>query len=423
MNSNINKIFNLRWWNLASVLTLCVSIGCSAENKVQTGGGVSFAANGGGGGQTADTEATGVVTGTQPNTSSNVAADNGRSGAADVKKEGNCVDQNVQISRQTPLVMFVVDRSGSTSTVYGQSDPDAGVPGITRWQALHDAIMDPSTGVVAKIQGELYLGITLYDGGEDMAMAGPNGMPFWMCYIPGMCDPDAGTSFGTCPRLITVPPAKNNYDAIAQQYNETNAYPGGTTPTALALEEAYAQIEQQVSGGLDKTAKLTPVVILVTDGEPNSCGNPFVADYQGPADQVAAAAKRGIRTFVVGIDTALAGSLPEVQSNLDNLAKLGNTGINVAYTPTSKEELSKTLISYIGKATCEVILNGKIAIGYEGRGKVSLNSEPIGYNDNNGYKVTSEDKILLQGKACDRFSNDATIILHAEFPCEGVVLK
>jgi hypothetical protein len=319
--------------------------------------------------------------------------------------------------------MFVVDRSGSTSTVYGQSDPDAGVAGITRWQALHDAIMDPSTGVVAKTQGELYLGITLYDGGEDMAMAGPNGMPFWMCYIPGMCDPDAGINFGTCPRLITVPPAKNNYNAIAQQYNDTNAYPGGTTPTALALQEAYAQIEQQVSGGLDKTVKLTPVVILVTDGEPNNCGNPFVADYQGPADQVAAASKRGIRTFVVGIDTALAGSSPEVQSNLDELAKLGNTGVNVAYTPTSKEELSKTLITYIGKASCEVILNGKIAAGYESRGKVSLNSEPIGYNDNNGYKVTSEDKILLQGKACDRFSNDSTATLHAEFPCEGVILK
>lgn len=69
------------------------------------------------------------------------------------------------------------------------------------------------------------------------------------------------------------------------------------------------------------------------------------------------------------------------------------------------------------------MLNGKIAAGYEDNGKVMLNSKLIEYNDQNGYKVTAVDKILLQGTACDKFSNDPMAILHAEFPCEGVILK
>lgn len=337
-------MFYLRRGFVPSVVALLVSLGCSAEETVQSGSNLSPASNGGSGGQTETMG--GEVNVPIGTTDTSVAIGNGGRGGAITQKSGaggNCVDVNLQYTRQTPVVMFVVDRSGSTATVYGQSDTAAGVGGITRWQALHDAIMDPVSGVVAKTQKDLYLGITLYDGGENMGAPAANAQTTRMCYITGMCD--GGTSTGTCPRLITVPPAKNNFDAIAEKYNETNAGPGGTTPTALALVDAYKQIEQQVSGGLDKTVKLTPVVILVTDGEPNSCGNPFVADYQGPADQVSAAAKKGIRTFVIGIDTALAGSVAEVQSNLDNLAKLGNTGINVAYTPTSKEELSKTLTS------------------------------------------------------------------------------
>jgi hypothetical protein len=408
----------------AGVVTHLLSIGCSAEKKGIGVNGQTFGANGGSGAEVAVGSG-----GSDTNSSSSTPVRSGQAGSGATTKNntgtgGNCVDVNVQMSRQTPVVMFVVDRSGTTSLPYGDVDPDAG-NFVTRWQVLHNAIMDPVSGVIAKTQKDLYLGITLYDGG-DLGGGGPNGMPFWMCYIPGMCDPDASTSVpgtGSCPRLITVPPAKNNFDAIAAKYNETEAGPGGMTPTALALAEAYKQIEEQTKAGLDKKSHLTPVVVLVTDGEPNGCDNPFVADYQGPINQVTAASQKGIKTFVIGIDTAIAGSAPEVQSNLDNLAKLGNTGINVAYTPTSQQDLSNTLVSYIGKASCEVVLNGKIAPGYEQRGTVLLNSSTLGYDDKNGYKVTAEDKILLQGSACDKFLNDLTAIFHADFPCEGITLK
>jgi len=197
-------------------------------------------------------------------------------------------------------------------------------------------------------------------------------------------------------------PAKNNYDAIAAQYNETNAGPGGLTPTALALAEAYQQIEAQTVGGLDKTASYTPVVILVTDGEPNNCGLP-IPDYQGPIDQVTAAAQKDIKTYIIGIDTAAAGSPPEVQPNLDNLAKLGNTGIDKAFTPATKEELAATLVSLMAKASCEIKLNGKLVKGYEDKGEVLLNSEKLAFNDPNGFTVdTDGNSITVQVQRATR---------------------
>lgn len=307
--------------------------------------------------------------------------------------------------------MFVIDRSDSTKTQYGTASPDAGTV-VTRWQALHDTIMDPTNGVIAKTQDKIYIGVTLYDGGP---------LPTLQCIL----DPASCPDVGACPRLITEPPAKNNFNKIAAIYNETNAGPGGTTPTAAALAEAYAQIEKQTTSVLDKAANPTPFVILVTDGEPNGCEYPPVSDYQGPEREVTTAAGKGIKTYVIGIDTSQSSgnNSSVIQTNLDNLAKLGKTGVTKAYTPTNKDQLAKTLTGLIGNASCEVTLNGKIAKGWEDQGTVLLNSVAIKYNDANGYKVTGDSTITLQGKACEQFSKDLTVILHADFPCEGFTLE
>jgi len=341
-----------------------------------------------------------------------------------------CAQGDIVITRRTPMVMFVVDRSNSTSAVYGNADPDAG-PVITRWQALHDAIMEPTNGVIAKTQSEIYIGITLYDSGNLQDAFGGRANPL-MCAldptIPG-CQPDSGPK---CPRLLTVPPAKNSFNDIAAIYTEANAGPGGLTPTALALAEAYAQLEAQVSGQLDKKANLTPVVILVTDGEPNSCtmemvqnpngGPPGIKpDYEGPVAQVTAAAKKGIKTFVIGIDTSTAGSPAEVGPHLDQLAKIGSN--TKAFLPANKDELSTVLVDLMGKVNCDVVLNGEIVQGYETKGTVSLNSVALEVNGQDGYLVTLPNRISLQGKACDTFSKSEQALLSAKFPCEAIVLN
>lgn len=432
MSTSSKFIAYLSLW--AGVIGVIIALGCSAEKNGPSSTGFDFGKNAGmdagdvptgAGGTVADTPVIQATGGTQDT-------------PVITYKPDACGSVEVSLTRRTPLVMFVVDRSDSTAQAYGNADPDAG-PVISRWNALHDAIMDKTTGVVAKTQSEIIIGIMLYDGGDLNEM-------FRQMYPPSDLEcafqPDAlgcpNNPFPPreCPRLVKVPPAKNNYDAIAAAYNMEQAGPGGTTPTAGALEAAYKDLEERVNKKLDKKENLNPVVILVTDGEPNGCtleyeegqqggGMPKLkADYANPLKQVTDAAKLDIKTYVVGIDTSVAGSDPEVGPHLDELAQIGsNNKIKKAFLPANQEELSSTLINLMVKANCEVELNQEIVAGKEGEGTVTLNSEKLDFDSPDGYTVTKSKFLTLQGKACEKFSKDANIKLSAAFPCEVIKLK
>jgi hypothetical protein len=304
-------------------------------------------------------------------------------------------------------MLFVIDRSGSTDWEY---------PGSTsRWQALYDALMAPNAGVISKLQSQAYFGVVLFDGGESdifnelLCMLTPN-------------DPacvDAGTP--GCPRLITVPPALNNYAKIDAAYRP--AGPGGGTPTALALAHAYSLVppQQQV---LD--LKVGPqYVVLCTDGEPNGCANTSTGtttgeqyDFQGPVDEVTKAAAKGIKTFVVGIAVEAAA-----KDHLTQLATIGATGSSV-FTPANKDDLVNAISQIVGGAIgCKVELNGTVVAGKECSGYVNLNSQKLPCNDPNGWKLVDKNHIELQGTACQTFLTDGAAILDAGFPCDAFTLQ
>lgn len=406
-----------------------MTLACSAENSGRVNTTVDYSKTGLDASVASGADGTAVETGgtggpSDVTTGGIDAGDNSKKlPEASAREAEVCAQQQIQLIHKTPLVMFVVDRSGSTADPYGNSDPDAG-PVISRWDALHEAIMDPTNGVVKTTQSEILIGITLYDGGPLLSLM--------ECFrnrdAPGCSDIDFQNPTANCPRLVTVSPEKNNFDAIASQYTSENAGPDGTTPTALALQNAYQEIESYMSSGLDTKTQFSPVVILVTDGEPNGCDvtmdpntGTVAPDYQGPVDQVTAASEKGIKTFVVGIDTSTAGSPPEVGPHLDELAQLGG-GSDKAFLPTNKDELSKILINLIEQSGCDIAVEGEIVEGYEDKGTVILNGAPLIYGDPNGYRVTNLNQITLLGSACELFSKDEDVVLEASFPCEAIVL-
>jgi hypothetical protein len=267
------------------------------------------------------------------------------------------------------------------------------------------------------------MGVTLFDGGEDTDTL------IWGPLIatmdPNVCSggvptvPDGGVPLAACPRLITVDPALNNYNAIGVQYNYQNAHPGGMTPTDKALAAAYASISTSSQSVLDLPHPPSKTVVLCTDGEPNDCGNPLVFNTQGSIDQVTAAANNGIKTYVVGVAVT-----PQAQAFLDQLAQIGNTGATVAFSPTTKDELVKTLTEIIGGAvSCQVELNGKVTVGKECLGKVYLDSVELKCNDANGWKLADETHLELGGTACQKLQSDDTAMLSGKFPCGVIVLQ
>lgn len=289
-----------------------------------------------------------------------------------------CADKSVQVGRISPWVLFVIDRSSSMSQPY---------PGSTnRWQAIYDALMDPDVGIIPKLQGVVRFGVMLYDGE------------------------------GICPRLVTVEPAPMNYTAIDAVYGP--AQPGIRTPTALALNEAYKLVSDP-NVLPDGPTPGKQFVVLCTDGEPNGCaefGGFIGTDFQGPIDEVTAAANQDIKTYVVSV----ASGGQEYQNFLEELARIGNTG-SPAFNPTTKDDLIQQFSDIVGGAIgCEVELNGKVKVGSECLGYVELNSTTIECNSPDGWKLKDESHIELLGDACELFINDPNVILNAKFPCDVV---
>jgi hypothetical protein len=392
---------------LAVVLGAALAFSCSAEGKNSSSG-------------------NGLNIVNAPTTdSTNRESNNGADGSGNNVTPGNtgatgtsatdglggdvCAGANVQASRIKPWVMFIVDRSGSTADAY---------PGSTsKWQAMYDALMDPNEGVIAKLQSVAYFGMVLFDG--DIA----SGVIDIVSCALGVC-PDAATA--TCPRLVIVNPALDNFNAIKAQYEFSG--PGGTTPTALALAAAYKLIPDNQPVLDRKTG--AHFAVLCTDGLPNGCIDTFgLPDQQGPIDQLTAAAQRGIKTYVVGVaavaDNANAAAAVggNAQAYLNELAKYGDTGAP-AFSPATKQDLVDAISKIVGGAIgCNVKLNGKVTVGQECDGTVSLNSQKLDCNGVDGWKLVNESEIELQGKACRQFMNDPVAMVNAKFPCGVFVLE
>ncbi|MBN1655729.1 MAG: VWA domain-containing protein [Deltaproteobacteria bacterium] len=374
--------YTFRGATLYLVIAFLVS-NCSAENSPQgilettSGSGASAGVGGG------DTNSGGALY-TAGTTSDNGTAVTDSAGSQSQSNE-ICADQEVQVSRIIPWILFVIDRSGSMSESYTGS--------TSRWQAVYDALMAENEGVIARLQRTVEFGIMLFDGE------------------------------GTCPRLVTVDPAINNYDPIDAVYSTSS--PGRITPTAMALNAAYAIVPDQQTQ-LDTQFK-PHYVILCTDGEPNGCPEAtgffgesgIVTDFQGPINEVTAAAARDIKTFVVSV----ASGGQEYQDFLDQLAQIGNTG-SPAFSPTTKEDLVGRLTEIVGGAIgCEVVLNGKVTVGSECAGTVELNGVKLGCNDPNGWRLVDPNHIELLGQACESFMGNPDVVLSASFPCDVVVIE
>jgi len=364
------------------ILTVvCFVINCSAENTSQRAADElpGLTTQAGAGGSNTDNSA-GVLslagtTNDNNTTMTDVAGNLSQSNEI-------CADQNVQTSRIIPWILFVIDRSSSMNQSYPGS--------ANRWQAIYDALMAPNEGVIARLHQMVEFGIMLYDGE------------------------------GTCPRLVTVDPALNNYDPINAVYG--TSLPGRYTPTALALDAAYAIVPDQ-QAVLELSYK-PHYVVLCTDGEPNGCpdaltGGRMATDFQGPIDEVTAAAALDIKTFVVSV----ASGGQEYQNFLDQLAVIGNTG-SPAFSPTTKDELVARFAEIVGGAIgCEVQLNGTVTEGSECAGTVSLNGNALECNGPNGWRLVDPSHIELLGEACERFMSDPDVLLSARFPCDVVVIK
>jgi hypothetical protein len=299
----------------------------------------------------------------------------------------NCPSGLARTSRITPRVILVLDGSCSMSTPY----PANGAPSATncgnnqnsRWSALHNVLLGEQ-GVVRQLQGVVEFGVVIF-GTE------PN------CPLTG----DA------------IRPAINNFETINRAF-PANTPPGRYTPTGPALDYVYTEL---IDKSVDPDGHEGPqIVLLATDGEPNSCDNPD-PNYDPSLDALRMSKTLGVPvlTYVV----SLADATGPFHDHLQQLADIGVGGQGgTLYSPNTPAELRAALETLIGGAVgCDIMLNGMVTTGQECKATVTLNGDKLDCNGSNGWILTDPSHIRLQGSACDKFKATPTAVLAANFAC------
>jgi hypothetical protein len=317
-------------------------------------------------------------------------------------KAGQCARQNVVTTRVVPTVWLVLDGSGSMVELLGET---------SRWKALRAALMDPADGVVKALEHEVSWGMVLYDGMTpgDIQEPLPDGGVAMFSAPPAT----------TCPRLVTVEPALDNFGMLDMNYG---AMPlGGSTPTDKALEAVVGHLPDQTGQVLDGRVNPT-IVVLATDGAPNNlCTTDFSMIDVAPnvVKVVGTLASMNVKTYVI----SLAGGDANLTQHLEQVAKAGMTG-NPPFLPMNKAELVQTFKDIIGPAAaCDVVLHGSVKAGIECMGSIKINGAPLACNDPNGWMLKDKSTISIMGTACEEYRNNLTAILEADFPCEAIDLN
>ena len=311
------------------------------------------------------------------------------SGGASVYRDPNsCAQAVANATRVTPRVILVLDGSCSMSTDY----PANGKPSATscvdnpngRWAALRRALLDAQNGVVPKLQGVVQFGLAVFGTQRS-------------CPLPAQ----------------PVQPALNNLATIEAKLPAVQ--PGMYTPTGPALDYVYDNL---IEPARPDGANAQQIVILATDGEPNSCtgGGGALTNYQPSIDAVTKGSKLGVKTYVF----SLADATGTFHDHLQQLANLGNPAAGGAaklYEPTSPAQLASDLQGLVGGAvSCEIALDGAVESGSECSGTVSLNGRALGCNQPDGWKLLDAPRIELQGAACTELKRDNALV-DARFPC------
>jgi hypothetical protein len=261
----------------------------------------------------------------------------------------SCVEM-VSLTREKPIIMVVLDRSGSMTEV---------LPPVSKWVAAVNAV----NRIVGDTESSIYWGLHSFPADQGCGVLPPE-----------------------------IPPALDNADEIKDFLRLTD--PTGATPTAQALALSDSELRRIPWSG-------QKYMLLVTDGAPN-CEPPTVIE---PAETIATienAAIAGIRTFVVGLSTS-----STVSMNLNLMAEAGletnKTGPTKFYDASNADNLTE-ILKYMSQsvALCAIKLNQKL----DNPDKVTVRMDnivvPRDVSLADGWEVTSDGYILqFYGTWCD----------------------
>jgi len=303
-----------------------------------------------------------------------------------------CVDLDVSLGKVEPTVLLLIDQSGSmTATDFKLADGGT----TDRWTGMRDALLDPQASVIKQLQADVNFGAAFYT---------------W-----------DGKDISTCPQVDNVNFAINNFQAISAEWSKL--VPVNNTPTGDSIRKVTGVLDGGVLAptGLATVRTDGPkILVLITDGDPDSCLTK--GKNEDPSQAIAVAAtqdafKAGIKTYVIAVSTEIQ---PANQQQIANAGlgldpKAGKAPYYLAQTQSALATAFNNII--VGARSCTFTLNGNIEAGQESKGSVSLNGGNLPYNDPNGWKVNSPTEVEVTGTACTTIKTQPDANLKMSFPC------
>lgn len=293
-----------------------------------------------------------------------------------VGQGGDCGQVNVGFAPQTPTVVLLVDQSGSMTEAFGNG---------TRWDVLHDVLMDPTTGVVSQLENQVRFGLALYTGTDQ-----------------------------DCPAISQVNIAIGNRDEIEAVYGA--AAPIQETPTGDAINEILPGIV-----GFNEPGQ--KIIVLATDGEPDTCAVPNPQNGQPEAIAAAQAAyQAGVNTYIIAVGSDVSLQHQQDMANAGAGKPLDGSQGNAPYYPAGDQAALVAAFNEIINGVRSCILDISKAIDPEkaGEGHVYIDGVEIGYQDPNGWQLNNPTQIELLGTSCEAIQNGNHTVTGV-FDCTAII--
>lgn len=308
-------------------------------------------------------------------------------GGTPVPDAGECARVSVTATLLVPTVQLLIDRSGSMAETFSG--------GTSRWDALKAALVGVPDGVVTKLQSKVRFGATLYTNDRS----------------------------GTCPNLDAIDPRMDNAPDIKKLLDGNS--PSQDTPTGESLDATAQKLHDTtpIEGGDGPR-----IVVLCTDGEPDTCANPDPKDVveQKEARDVSLAAARkafqqlGIATYVLSVGTDTAQSHLQDMANAGTGTPSGNDApYYVASDPAGMVSGLETILK--GVRNCRFTLSGSVVPGMEDTGQVALDGKALTKDAPDGWKLVDAKTLELTGAACTAYQQEDQPTVEASFGCGGII--
>lgn len=352
-----------------------------------------------------------------------VFGDSGIKGDATVP-DSICADVDVALTKVLPKVLFLLDQSSSMHYFGFPEGSSNDCNPECRWTVLKDVLIgaNPAAGgVVKQLQGEAELGVLMYSATDPTPGDGDDS--FLVTPTDNVCPRFNGKAFSGVSFKLNNAAAIDALLRPATVDDDTPTGPAIRTAVGLAADGGVADPKgfAAVPGTAPK------VLVLVTDGEPATCGGNLIPSQAGRDESVKATQdtyKQKIRTFVIAIGGA-AGA-----THLQNVANAGqgldpdtgDAGVIKPQTPQALVDALKQIV--LDARTCTFMLNGLVKAGQEKLGVVTLNGQTVPLDTDGGpdegWRLKNASTIELLGNACKTLKETPNATLNARFPCNAV---